>query len=72
MSGVLESEKHGAHTIASELREALQLGSSGLEILGAIRLALIVNRTGIERLLGPAGIEEADQVIAFVDRAFGR
>ena len=68
----LESEKHGANALSAELDDALHLGSSGLEILGAVRQTMIANLPAIERLLGPTGKEEAKQVIAFVDSAFGR
>ena len=64
----LEANSHGAAALATQLDDALHLGSSGLEILGAIRQTLITNRTSIEQLLGPSGKEEADQVIAFVTR----
>ena len=67
-----ESEKHGASALAAEFGDALHLGSSGLEIFGGIRQTIIANRPTIERLLGPSGSEEAEQVIAFVDGAFGR
>ena len=56
-----ESERQGEVSLASRLDDALNLGSSGLEILGAI-----------ERLLGPDGDVEARQIVSFVDRAFGR
>lgn len=55
-----------------QLDDALHLGSSGLEIVGAIRKALIEHREVIAKLLGSTGIAEADGVIAFVDNAYGR
>ena len=67
-----ESERQGEVSLASRLDDALNLGSSGLEILGAIRQAILENRTAIERLLGPDGDVEARQIVSFVDRAFGR
>jgi hypothetical protein len=67
-----ECQKAGAMELFGQLDEALHLGSSGLEILGAIRQTIMDDRAAIERLLGPAGTGEAKQVVAFVDMAFGR
>ncbi len=67
-----QCRENGAIDLFAELDDALSLGSSGLEILGAIRQAIINNRASIERLLGAAGKDEANQVVAFVDEAFGR
>ncbi len=64
--------KHNALRLFKELDDALCLGSSGLEILGAIRQAILKNRGEAERLLCEGGKEEIDGVVAFVDRAFGR
>ncbi len=68
----VQSEKGGLQELATQLDDALHLGSSGLEILGAIRQAVIENRIAIEQMLGPSRKDEAEQVIAFVDRAYGR
>jgi hypothetical protein len=67
-----QAENHGDADLASKLDDALHLGSSGLEILGAIRKTLIENNSKVESLVGPAGWQKAAQVIAFVDKAFGR
>jgi hypothetical protein len=67
-----EAEKQGDINFATELDDALCLGSSGLEILGAIRKTLLENRAKVESLLGTEGQNKSAQVIAFVDRAFGR
>jgi hypothetical protein len=67
-----EAEKHGSIGFASELDDAVHLGSSGLEILGAIRKTLIENHGEVESLLGSDGYQKAAHVIAFVDKAFGR
>jgi len=67
-----ECQKNGASALLDQLDDALHLGSSGLEIMGAVRQAIIGNRALIERLLGAAGKDEAKQVVAFVDSAFGR
>lgn len=45
---------------------------SGLEILGAIQQIAIENGTVIEQNLGASGKDEVEEVIAFVDSAFGR
>jgi hypothetical protein len=66
------SQQSGATQLARQLDDAVRLGSSGLEILGAIRQVVIGNRTDVERMLGPEGRSGIDQVIAFVNEAFGR
>jgi hypothetical protein len=67
-----EAEKRGNSDFASELDDALHFGSSGLEILGAIRKTLVENHREVESLLGSDGWKKAAKVIAFVDKAFGR
>jgi hypothetical protein len=67
-----ECRKGDEPVLLGQLDDALHLGSSGLEILGAIRKALIENREVIARLIGGTGVAEADGVIAFVDKAYGR
>ena len=67
-----EAAKHGNIDFANELENAIHLGSSGLEILGAIRKTLIENHGEVESLLGSDGYQKAAHVIAFVDKAFGR
>lgn len=64
--------QQNAVRLFKELDDAMCLGSSGLEILGAIRQAILKERGEAERLLGEGGKEEIDRVAAFVDRAFGR
>jgi hypothetical protein len=68
----VESGKNGLPDLAAQLADALSLGSSGLEILGAIRKTFIENRSTIERMLGPTGKDQIDMAITFVDKAFGR
>lgn len=68
----VESENAGRTELALQLDDAMHLGSSALEILGAIRQVLLNKQNAIEPLLGPPGKREAEQVIAFVDKAFGR
>jgi hypothetical protein len=67
-----ECLKGRAEGLSDELDAALHLGSSGLEILGAVRQVLVRNGDTIQRLLGPTGQTESKEIIAFVDRAFGR
>ena len=67
-----ESERVGRPELVVQLDDAMHLGSSGLEILGAIRQVLLNNRNAIEALLGAVAKTEAEQVINFVDKAFGR
>lgn len=67
-----ECQKNGATELFAQLDDALHLGSSGLEILGAVRHTILNNRASIERLLGAGGKDEANQVLIFVDKAFGR
>jgi len=59
----------GCDDIATRLDDAMNLGSSGLEILGAIRNVLTEEGA---RLKGAIKEEEVQQAIAFVDRSFGR
>ena len=68
----IEAEKRGDTDFASKLDDALHLGSSGLEILGAIRKTLIENHCEVKSLLGSDGYQKTAHVIAFVDKAFGR
>jgi hypothetical protein len=51
------------------LDDAVHLGSSGLEILGAIRKTLIENHSQVETVVGSDGCQKAAQVIAFVGKA---
>ena len=67
-----EAKRSDMNQLADQLENALLLGSSALEILGAVRQAVVDNHNNIERLLGPDGKDRAEGVIAFVDRAFGR
>jgi hypothetical protein len=60
------------HDLRTRLDAALQLGSSGLEINGAIRLLLVENHDRVVELLGDGSQNEIDEVIRFFDRAYGR
>jgi hypothetical protein len=48
----------------------MSLGSSGLEILGAIRELLIANRAEIEAIL--QGNDTIAEIVHFVDKMYGR
>ena len=65
-------QKAGATELVEQLSDALRLGSSGLEILGAIREILVKNRSLIQGLLESTKKTEVDKVITFVDKAYGR
>jgi hypothetical protein len=67
-----EASQRGLTNLATQLENALKLGSSGLEILGAIRQIIIENREIIRQLLGPDGRSRGEQIIDFVDRSFRR
>jgi hypothetical protein len=58
--------------LAKQLDDALQSGSSGLEVLGAIRKILIENGSLIETVIDLNEIDEINQVIAYINRAYGR
>ena len=61
--------KYGYNDIATRLEDAMHLGSSGLEILGAIRTILLEEQT---RLLNIANKDELNSIVKFVDKAYGR
>lgn len=54
--------------IAQQLDDAVHLGSSGLEILGAIKLVLNSNAARLEKVVDMTQLEE---VVDSIDRAFG-
>jgi len=66
------SQQDGAVELNRHLDHATRLGSSSLEVLGAIRQAVVGNLSDVERLLGSDGRLCADQVVAFVNKAFGQ
>lgn len=63
------SRQHGDTALAADLDRALSLGSSPLEILGAVRAAFVAKAPVLEQLLGKA---EVADVVSFVDKAYGR
>jgi hypothetical protein len=64
--------EHNEINLFSELEHAMQLGSSGLEIMGAICKAIIHRENTIGRILGTDGKKELNHIVEFVDRAYGR
>jgi hypothetical protein len=68
----VQCQENGKTELCKKLDDALRLGSSGLEIIGAIQQTLKNNYNVIEQLLGSEEKIAIDQVIAFVDKAFGR
>lgn len=67
-----ECERSGETGLAEQIDDAMHLGSSTLEILGALRQIILGNAASIHQLLGEAGNAEADQVVEFVNKAYGR
>jgi hypothetical protein len=65
---IREARAAGSDDIAKRLDDAMCLGSSGLEILGAIKSTILAHRNAFERLLAPS---EIDEIVRFVNRAFG-
>lgn len=61
-------QKHGYDDIAQQLDNAMHLGSSGLEILGAIRAVFVAERTRMTQIMDAGKV---DEVIDYVDKAFG-
>ena len=59
----------GSTALADDLSQSKQLGSSALEILGAIRSCFIKNREQVAHAVGDPKVAD---VIEFIDRAFGR
>ena len=65
---IQESRIVGHEDIAKRLDDAMRLGSSGLEILGGIKKALLMSRNEIEKFTAKS---EIDEIVHFVNRAFG-
>ena len=58
----------GLGELAGGLEQVLQLGSSPLEILGAVRQIFVTNEIVLNELLGGKVVRD---VVEFVDGAFG-
>jgi hypothetical protein len=65
---IREARDAGSDDIAKGLDDAMCLGSSGLEILGAIKNTILAHRNAIEQFLAPS---EIDEIVRFVNRTFG-
>lgn len=66
---IAKSTAQGFSDLAQALQEARNLGSSGLEVIGAIRTIIVKNAGTVAFLTSR---EEGDQAIKYVDRAYGR
>jgi hypothetical protein len=60
--------ENGYDDIAKKLDEALHLGSSGLEILGAIRAVIVSEAPRLEKIVDEGSVRET---VEYVNRAFG-
>jgi hypothetical protein len=59
--------EHGYDAVAQQLDDDMHLGSSGLEILGAIKDTLIAQAATFELFLDKAKLQE---VIRYVDKVY--
>lgn len=59
---------HGYSDIAQQLDDAMHLGSSGLEILGAIKAVIVTRRAELEIVFDKYTL---DELIRYVNEAFG-
>lgn len=62
-----KSLRNNDNVLAGKLNDAIQLGSSGLEILGAIRNVFISESNKINRLIDR---KKTKEVIQFVDKIY--
>lgn len=65
---IQQCREHGYDDIAQQLDDALHLGSSGLEILGAIKATMIEHAAKLEKVMDKAKLTAA---IEFVNKAYG-
>lgn len=59
---------HSYDNVAQQLDDAMHLGSSGLEILGAIKTTFVTQAATLERVVDKAKLQE---VVEYVNRVFG-
>jgi hypothetical protein len=64
--------RRGDEKMAGEFESALRLGSSGLEILGAVAAVVEQNRGRLLTTLAPEQVQWLDPVLAFARRSFGQ
>jgi hypothetical protein len=60
--------EHGCDDIAQQLDDAMHLGSSGMEILGAIKVTFVAQFRRLEMIVEKTPIEDA---IRYVNRSYG-
>lgn len=68
----VDCRRSNSRVLHDQLDDSLHLGSSGLEIFGAVKKTIIEYRNSVVDILGPSPNNEIDAVIAFVDYAYGR
>lgn len=66
-----ECKRHKIDRIGDMLGDAMALGSSGLEILGAIRSVLVRERDNLVRVVDKNTVIAIDNVIDFAAKSFG-
>ena len=59
---------HGYGDIAQQLDDAMHLGSSGLEILGAIKAVIVARRAELDVVFDKYTL---DELVQYVNKAFG-
>ena len=60
--------EHGYDDVAQQLDDAMHLGSSGLEILGAIKATFVSQSGTLEKVVDKAKLQE---VVRYVNKVFG-
>jgi hypothetical protein len=60
--------EQGYTELAQQLEDAMHLGSSGLEILGAIKAIFLDQATALEKIVDKAKLQE---VVMYAEKAFG-
>lgn len=66
-----ECRRHRIERVTDALDNAMALGSSGLEILGAIRSVLVRERDNLVRVVDKKTATAIDSVIEFAASSFG-
>jgi hypothetical protein len=65
---VQKCREHGYDEVAQQLDDAMHLGSSGLEILGAIKATCVHQAPTLEKVVDKAKLHD---VVRYVNKAFG-
>ncbi|MCA9279240.1 MAG: hypothetical protein H6815_08060 [Phycisphaeraceae bacterium] len=63
-----ECQEHGFDDVVQQLDDAMHLGSSGMEVLGAIKSTLASESAKLEKVIDKAKLQE---VVQYVNKAFG-